>query len=241
MIRFLRNIRLSLMSDHKLRKYLFYAIGEVALVMIGILLALQVNNWNEVRKEKKKEQVLLKKLASDLEDDIISLEEIIKDDSLLFKSLSDMSTRVLSANTVEEAQIRDNALFRFNHFYANKTTLENIVSSGQIDIIKNDTLMDNLLNYYRQVKINNNGLDESIKNYSRDIENYLTRFDHLKDHPLLKKKSIEDYRADPFFLNSLFFKNGLLKYQMTNYKGLKERAQEILNDIYLEMNEKSTH
>ncbi len=49
MIRFFRHIRKRLLSESKFSKYLFYAIGEIVLVMIGILLALQVNNWNEER------------------------------------------------------------------------------------------------------------------------------------------------------------------------------------------------
>ncbi|PKA99793.1 hypothetical protein B0O79_3514 [Flavobacteriaceae bacterium MAR_2009_75] len=47
MIKFFRHIRKRLLSENKFRKYLLYAIGEIVLVMIGILLALQVNNWNE--------------------------------------------------------------------------------------------------------------------------------------------------------------------------------------------------
>ena len=50
MIRFFRSIRQQLMNENKPAKYLKYAVGEVLLVMIGILLALQVNNWNEGRK-----------------------------------------------------------------------------------------------------------------------------------------------------------------------------------------------
>ena len=52
MLRFLRHIRKKLMEQNKISSYLFYAIGEIALVMIGILLALQVNNWNEQRKNR---------------------------------------------------------------------------------------------------------------------------------------------------------------------------------------------
>ena len=55
MIKFFRNIRQSLLSESKFSKYLLYAIGEIALVMIGILLALRVSNWNESRKERVQE------------------------------------------------------------------------------------------------------------------------------------------------------------------------------------------
>ena len=52
MLIFFRKTRINLLSEQKMKKYWLYAIGEVLLVMIGILLALQVNNWNENRKNR---------------------------------------------------------------------------------------------------------------------------------------------------------------------------------------------
>ena len=71
MLRFFRQIRQRLLTDNKFSKYLLYAVGEILLVMIGILLALQVNNWNEARKSRADEIKILanikKALQSDLE------------------------------------------------------------------------------------------------------------------------------------------------------------------------------
>ncbi|SKB88672.1 DUF6090 family protein, partial [Maribacter arcticus] len=55
MIKFFRKIRQQLLTENKFSKYLLYAIGEIVLVMVGILLALQVNNWNELRKKEEAE------------------------------------------------------------------------------------------------------------------------------------------------------------------------------------------
>ena len=65
MIKFFRKIRQKLLSENKFGKYLKYAIGEILLVMIGILLALQVNNWNEKRRNKINEQFILNSLHQD--------------------------------------------------------------------------------------------------------------------------------------------------------------------------------
>ena len=62
MIKFFRKIRQKLLSENKFRNYLIYALGEILLVMVGILLALQVNNWNENRKTNEQESELLKSL-----------------------------------------------------------------------------------------------------------------------------------------------------------------------------------
>ncbi|WP_133085494.1 hypothetical protein [Winogradskyella aurantia] len=65
MIKFFRQIRQKLLSENKFSKYLFYAIGEIILVVIGILIALSINNWNSDRIDSIKEQNLLKELKSD--------------------------------------------------------------------------------------------------------------------------------------------------------------------------------
>jgi hypothetical protein len=66
MIRFFRTIRQNLLTQNRFTRYLVYALGEIALVMIGILLALQVNNWNNERKQTNHEQKVLKELLLNL-------------------------------------------------------------------------------------------------------------------------------------------------------------------------------
>ncbi|RMB56326.1 hypothetical protein EAX61_14670 [Dokdonia sinensis] len=66
MIKFFRKIRRKLLRENRLSKYLLYAIGEIILVVIGILIALQLNNWNENRKENIRENQLIDVLITDL-------------------------------------------------------------------------------------------------------------------------------------------------------------------------------
>ena len=79
MIKFFRRIRQKLLSENKFSKYLVYALGEILLVMIGILLALQVNNMNERRKAKEFERKMLSELQSSLEADVGMLEWAIEE------------------------------------------------------------------------------------------------------------------------------------------------------------------
>lgn len=67
MIKFFRKIRQNLLQENRFSKYLLYAIGEIVLVVIGILIALQVNNWNEERKQNQIEKQLLNELIENLE------------------------------------------------------------------------------------------------------------------------------------------------------------------------------
>lgn len=74
MIKFFRNIRLDLMEKNKTGKYLKYAFGEIVLVVVGILIALQINNWNENRKAQQAQKSLLMSLYDNLEADSIALQ-----------------------------------------------------------------------------------------------------------------------------------------------------------------------
>lgn len=70
MIRVFSKIRMGLLETNKFTRYLTYAVGEIFLVVVGILIALQVNNWNEARKDKKSELSILAEIRSDLELDL---------------------------------------------------------------------------------------------------------------------------------------------------------------------------
>jgi len=70
MLRYFRNIRHKLIEEDNIRKYIWYAVGEILLVMIGILLALQVNNWNEARNDRQFELIMLRDISQSLDENI---------------------------------------------------------------------------------------------------------------------------------------------------------------------------
>ena len=78
MIKFFRHIRRSLINENKMSKYFKYAIGEILLVVLGILIALQINNWNENRKNQQKVQEYYSQLLSDFNRDTSTLNFNIK-------------------------------------------------------------------------------------------------------------------------------------------------------------------
>lgn len=77
MIKFFRKIRQQLLSENKFSKYLIYAIGEIILVVIGILIALQINNWNQAKQDGKKEQLLLNQLLVEYKSNLTQLNDKI--------------------------------------------------------------------------------------------------------------------------------------------------------------------
>jgi uncharacterized membrane protein YgaE (UPF0421/DUF939 family) len=87
MIKFFRKIRQSLLIENKLSRYLLYAIGEIVLVVIGILIALQVNNWNEGRKELAKSHEILREIAENLEYNNAQFLQEIKEEEAVVRSI----------------------------------------------------------------------------------------------------------------------------------------------------------
>ena len=153
MLKFFRKIRRKLIDEGNLKRYLIYAIGEILLVMIGILLALQVNNWNQNQISTKIETELLQRLKQDLEADFLrfielenhyreSKESHDKFEQLLNKAeLSDgdlMSVRGFGGVSVEEINPRLN-------------TYEEMLNLGKLYSISDEFLVLKISEYYRSL------------------------------------------------------------------------------------------
>ena len=85
MINFFRNIRQRLLRENKFSRYLLYAIGEILLVVIGILIALQINNWNEAQKDHAYEVKMLSEIVKSLKADQLNLQMLLFN-TLILKS-----------------------------------------------------------------------------------------------------------------------------------------------------------
>jgi hypothetical protein len=101
MIQFFRKIRQRLLSENKFSKYLFYAIGEIVLVVIGILIALGINNWNSERNEKIKYQKQLAKVVQNIKSDSVQLEQL-KISRMSAKNIASSLMKALNDKNIEE-------------------------------------------------------------------------------------------------------------------------------------------
>ena len=148
-----RNIRKSFMTEGKTSKYLKYAIGEIALVVIGILIALQINNWNEHRKERDQSFFYHQQLINDLEIVIESLDNDIKWAKIV-KTEINRSTLILEQGIANDSTLKilDFALgnyYRLNRQLPEITSYEEMKSSGQLKLIYNKSLRKDIADYLR--------------------------------------------------------------------------------------------
>lgn len=140
-MKLLRSIRQNLMNKGNVRKYIIYAIGEIFLVMLGILLALQVSNWNQDRIEHKKEQ----KALTDLYKEFKLNEERIRDKQLLRISIEPKLKKYIKQVITGNANYNAFEEFHSNQFMFGMTNPSNgvidaLISSGEIALISNDSL-----------------------------------------------------------------------------------------------------
>ena len=177
MIKFFRKIRYTLMEQNKTGKYLKYAIGEIVLVVIGILIALQINTWNEQRKDQSLEQNFYCKLLEDFELDIENINKLkAESDYKIEKSnqlLLDLHEKNKSVDYLINTYIQ---ALRTNAFSPSKVAIQDITSSGKLNLLNNETLKQNLLRYYSeldnllfQLELNRNKSLERAFGYESDV------------------------------------------------------------------------
>ena len=139
MIKFFRKIRQKLLSENRVSKYLIYAIGEIVLVVIGILIALAINNHNEKKKNIAREQVILKQLKTDYQANLLQLENKIE----MRNKLITESLNVLEITSKDIAISTDSLSTIFATFFMDPTfdPIENdLTNLGNIQLIRNDSL-----------------------------------------------------------------------------------------------------
>ncbi len=144
MIKFFRHIRKKLLSENKFSKYFIYALGEILLVVIGILIALQINNWNQQEQTKEKELKYLSLIKKEMEGNLQSI-QLEKGFLLEFLgSLSQLLDVYAKPDTTitnkELSEILVPILSRDMDFYFKTGTLNEVIATGNLKNITNDSI-----------------------------------------------------------------------------------------------------
>ena len=157
MIKFFKNIRSKLLSEGKFSKYLTYAFGEIILVVIGILIAVSINDWMNTKRLNSAEIVTLQKLVQDLRTDSIRYADNIQfysqHDEYLKTSKEIIYQKSITDNEIRKVMSYGGAIHR--DLNPRRTTYNEMISSGGIYNISNDSLINEIIDYYQF-------LDESI-------------------------------------------------------------------------------
>ncbi len=175
MIKIFRKIRYDLLSNGQTSKYLKYAIGEILLVVIGILIALQINNWNQVKKDDKILREYLGKIKSHTQEDMRMLDSLTKYRKNIGNLCKKARTAILDKKEEENLLLLmgcGSAFMEF-HFKPNTGGYEALKNSNYFGKINNTDLDSLLIRYHRLVDdISQN--EGSYNGYLKGQENYLS-------------------------------------------------------------------
>ena len=154
MINFFRKKRKALANENRSLKYMRYAVGEIILVVFGILIALSLNNWNDIRKNKAKEKVILQKLKSEYESNLkqlnqkISMRKDAAESSVWLLKRFDLGDFNKKRDSIDYHIAR--TLF-FPTYDPNTGITNELINTGNLYIISNDSIKTFLANWSASV------------------------------------------------------------------------------------------
>ena len=223
MIKFFRKIRQNLLSKGKTGKYMKYAIGEIILVVIGILIALSINNWNEYRKDRNREQAILKNLQIDFQTNIKNVNDAYSNFMVAYEASANLLEIIRAEDTIsgsEIEQLLDDIINKTKSLDIITGSIDEMLNTGSINLIKNDVLRKHLSNWsYYQTDT-----EDDIVIY-RD---YLFGLfiPSLMNKALLRNMEVPDFFEDNLNLKKIEKSNFKINY----YKTI--RTVEFENQVY---------
>ena len=209
MIKFFRKIRQKLLTENKFSKYLIYAIGEIILVVIGILIALQVNNANEVRKSYRELDKINQNLLQEFESNQKALNTAInqlkwtKKGSLEVLSMIGISERELMTTNIDS--IIEISLF-WPTWKPTIFVLNELKSTGKLSLYENSKIKELLFEYERQSEYVNDW-NRRMEKSSQDIIDYIKNNASLRNvnhNRIAIKKSDLDFNNVKLFSDIRF-------------------------------------
>jgi len=223
-----------LLRENKLGRYLIYALGEIVLLVIGILIALQINNWNEARKLQDKEFAALAEIQSNLQVSKKRIEEVIKDQKTdirhfrqLIEHLAEDRAYHPSLDTIFDK------VSNWTSPYLTYTAYETLKTVG-IDLIKDQDIRDRITDIY----------EYEFKNITNDWDRYeweravAVTFPFVEKHlrkdletQLSKPNNYEELKQNVEFLNILHSNIGMRRDGIRKYKSVIEKIDSLSYQI----------
>ncbi|WP_370477013.1 DUF6090 family protein [Tamlana flava] len=206
-----------MLSEGKTGKYFKYAFGEIILVVIGILIALKVNNLNEQRTEEKQREVYTKSLITSLKQDSLEIEQFLKKSSERLPKLLEQFQRVkrIKATPDTLVKIARKEFIQTTHVFTrtyNNTTFKTLVGTGNIALFDSELVADLMSLNSMQESVNSTILKYN-QDYIERIKTYSNKYPIYAEIPKIEspvhKLLWEDIKKNEFssvFMSVITFK-----------------------------------
>ena len=242
MIKFFRKIRQNLLTENKFSKYLIYAIGEIILVVIGILIALAINNSNQNRVIQEKEQTYLNGLRAEFQISKVKLSKLMEVNKSNFhgakKLLEYIGNKNESPSEIQFSELLLNTFSSDISFNPNNSLLSEMISSGSLKDISNTDLRIKLTNWISTIEDVSKqeselGIQrEKVLDIFRTNENSLkTIFDQTGISQEIGLQKMEQNVSNLELLKSRKFENNILMFILTNNAMEKAHYEPLMKDL----------
>ena len=203
MIKFFRKIRQKLLTENKFSKYLIYAIGEIILVVIGILIALSINNWNQEQQQKKILNNIYTTIKVDLQQDIKNIDKIVNSSQPIEKEYLAIINKTRKKEDFKNCENCKYVNFGFPEIKFRKNGIELLQNYNQ----QNNTSSDSL-----SIKLNGLYLD-----LTNDIFVDINELTNNTNSFLEIVKYTQPWFADINFNGTNTYSDAFIKYALTNF------------------------
>ncbi|WKK66489.1 DUF6090 family protein [Lutimonas zeaxanthinifaciens] len=247
MLPFFRKIRWRLAQDNQFFKYSRYAIGEIVLVVIGILIALQINTWNEERLKRKKEFFYLGEIRKNLVQDTTSINKVLAFNNSKKNAINE-TFKLFETSTKENFNLADfagrmNPLSQFKIFIPQRIAFNNLLDVEKIDLISDLELRTKLSEYYNEDY--EKGTQEVTIQRTRAFTEYagrqLTTQEIVKLNTdatvQIKSNAMSEIYKDELMIYHLLNMSITINYHNGELKYLKQQVKSLLSLLESEINQ----
>jgi soluble cytochrome b562 len=246
MIKIFRKIRQNLLMENKTGKYFKYAIGEIVLVVIGILIALSINNWNESRKIKNKKQTLVLNLIEDFEENKTLLELAINNSDTLILKMSRFFDNAYSDKpkiSLDSIKVLSDGFFRPTIFFPLTTTYDEAKANGNITLLNNKELSQNFAEFQRgfnsYIGLSDQGLNSFFTGSVWELKKSIGTLDYIRGEKriftkkYLDKNEYKELINTPLVIATLENRYTLERNVRSSLVGMKFNSEKILEILKL--------
>ena len=243
MINFFRKIRQKLFSENKFSKYLIYAIGEIILVVIGILIALSINTWNQNRLNSNKEYYYLSQLKVELKNQNQEvnkrLERVTSVMNIIDTLWSDLNKKG-RFNPSAELNSNLNRLLSGTNLKLYTTTFDELISTGQLTLISSDSLRTKVLLCYQEIKKSQENIQNNSDNvfYTEifPVISSFINFDYPQDMSSLVNQNYLSLKEQSRLAKAIYLNKAVFSVYKNMLMGIQEEASSTIELIELRLN-----
>lgn len=236
MLKFFRKIRQGLLSENKFSRYLLYAVGEILLVVIGILIALQVNNWNTRRVEKQEEQKTYQNIRRQIAEDREALSRVKGLNNFYFGQYAIANQIIAAKDTgkMDTLALLTMGLSQYSDFHRSGNIYETLVNSGELKLLRNAEITSRLqrleMAYTYVNKLEDIHWAVIINELSPELRGVINYF----NQQVVKPEQLYSVEMQNLFVESIFLTRG----KDSIYNRALDEMQAIIELIDEELNPK---